>query len=134
VPVRHEPWMLTVSMFSSARQPSPTGSHAVPHALCAAAAPAWALHALYATMCRTPWASLVNRRPSEPHWPGYTAAVGVGRMAAFGALARAKIEIPFLFSFGLNLSLNFENSDLLVQISKNHETNSVGFTNSRSIQ
>jgi hypothetical protein len=53
------------------------------------------------------------------------ATAGMGCMATFSPLAIAKIEIPFLFSSGLNLSLNFENSYLPVQSSKNHETNSI---------
>jgi hypothetical protein len=30
------------------------------------------------------------------------AAASMGRMATFGLLAKAKIKIPFVFSFGLN--------------------------------
>jgi hypothetical protein len=80
---------------------------------------------LRAAPSRAPMVGPVSHEPSEPHWPGHTAAASVGRMAAFSPLARAKIEIPFLFSFGLNLSLNFENPYLSVQSSKNHETSSV---------
>jgi hypothetical protein len=36
-------------------------------------------------------------------------------------------RILFLFLFGLNSSLNFENSYLSIQSSKNHETSSVSF-------
>jgi hypothetical protein len=108
--------MLTVGMFSLAGQPSPVSSRARAGV---ARAP-----------CRAPWANLVAHGLSEPHRLGRSATVGLGCMAAFGPLARAKIRIPFLFGFGLN----FENSYLPVQSSKNHETNSVGFINSRSIQ
>jgi hypothetical protein len=116
VSVRREPWMRTVCTFSSAGQPSPAVSRARAGA---ARAP-----------CHAQWAGPVAHGLSEPHWPGRAAAAGVGCMAAFGPLARAKIRIPFLFSF----SFNFENSYLPVQRSKNHETNSVGFINSISIQ
>jgi hypothetical protein len=58
--------------------------------------------------------------------------VRVGRMATFGPLARAEIEKPFLFCFGLNSNLNLKNSYLPVQSSKNHETSSVGFIISRA--
>jgi hypothetical protein len=42
-------------------------------------------------------------------------------------------RIPFLFRSGLNSSLNLKKSYLPIQSSKNHETSSVGFKNSRSI-
>jgi hypothetical protein len=132
--IRREPWILMVSTFSSAGQPSPTGSRAAPHPLRATAVPERALRALRATWCRATWVGPVAHRQSEPHWPGRVTTIGMGRMAAFGPLARAKIRIPFLFSFGLNSSLKFENSYLPVQSSKNHETDSIGFINSRSIQ
>jgi hypothetical protein len=41
---------------------------------------------------------------------------------------------PFHFPFGLNSSLNFVDSYLSVQSSKNHETGSVGFINLSSTQ
>jgi hypothetical protein len=47
--------------------------------------------------------------------------------ASFGPLAQRGMEIPFLFSFSLNLNSNFENSSLPAQSSKKYKTGSVGF-------
>jgi hypothetical protein len=74
-------------------------------------------------------------RPSAvwaAHRPGCAGTVAVpGRLCycahgphtGFSLLARGKIKFSFLFLF----SLNFENSYLSVQSSKNYETSSIGF-------
>jgi hypothetical protein len=51
----------------------------------------------------------------------------------FSPLAVGFKENLFHFSFGLNSSLNFKNSYLSVQYSKNHEISSVGFVIMSSI-
>jgi hypothetical protein len=51
----------------------------------------------------------------------------IGSRAGFGPLAEGFIEILFHFSFSLNSTLNFKNSYLSVQCSKNYEIGSVGF-------
>jgi hypothetical protein len=111
--MRHEPWMLIVNSCSPVDHRSrPTG---------------------WATPCRAPllgWAS-----QAECHyWAGLAGcAVALGRALEYILVARGLNEIPFHFPFGLNSSLNLENSYLSVQSSQNHETNFVGFLISKSI-
>jgi hypothetical protein len=68
-------------------------------------------------------------------WPrlvGHTTLCMLGR-AGMQPSGRDSNEIPFYFPFRLNSYLNFENSYLSVQSSKNSEISSIGFVISRSI-
>jgi hypothetical protein len=99
--------------------------------------------------CRTALA-LTRVAPSEPaqslmgqasraacrFWLGCEATVGLGHdrpRGHFWPIGQNLNRNPFPFHFGLNSSLNFENSYLSAKSSKNHETNSVRFLNSSSI-
>jgi hypothetical protein len=70
-------------------------------------------------------------------WPGSGATIGLGRGKPHGhfwPVGQILNENFFQFHFGLNSSLNFENSYISIQSSKNHETNSVGFVKLSSTQ
>jgi hypothetical protein len=108
--VRREPWVTMVNMGSSAGGRSCPAGHATPLAPAAHAVPSVSPPDRRTVLHCARWAT-----------------------QEYGPVAWDSNKIPFPFHFGLNASLNFENSYLPIHSSKNHETSLVGFLISISI-